>query len=62
MTSKMIALVAALAFTLSAAPIANAAKPMHHRVAHHAGKACKGEFMYMKGGKCMDARDKPAKA
>ena len=21
---------------------------------------CKGEFMYMKGGKCLDARDKKA--
>ena len=31
--------------------------------AAHSGKAavgCKGEFMYMKGGKCLDARDKKA--
>jgi hypothetical protein len=25
---------------------------------HHHGKVCGGEFMYMKGGKCMDARNK----
>jgi hypothetical protein len=30
---------------------------MHHH-AHQAKAGCKGEFMYMKGGKCMDARAK----
>ena len=41
--------VAALAVAIT--PVANAA--------HHHGKGgCKGEFMYMKGGKCMDARNK----
>ena len=66
MTSKMIALVAALAFALGAAPAAMAAKQAAPKAQIHHVKAkggiCKGEFMYMKGGKCMDARDKPAKA
>ncbi len=38
------------------APAVAAHKPMQH--AHHAKAGCKGEFMYMKGGKCMDARAK----
>lgn len=29
---------------------------MHHH-AHATSKGCKGEFIYMKGGKCMDARN-----
>jgi hypothetical protein len=31
-----------------------------HKVTHRVvkGKGCKAEFMYMKGGKCMDARAK----
>ena len=70
MTSKIIAGFAALVLALSAAPLANAAKmaahkTMHQQAAHHAkhhhyahAKGCKGEFMYMKGGKCMDARKK----
>ena len=68
MTSKMLAVVAALALAVGLAPSAFAAKMAAHK-GHHihhykaaGGKACKGEFMYMKGGKCMDARDKPAKA
>ena len=28
------------------------------KAVHSTGKTCKGEFMYMKGGKCMDARQK----
>ena len=65
MTSKMMALVAALTFAFGAAPAAMAAKqaaPKGHVHYYKAagGKACKGEFMYMKGGKCQDARDKPA--
>jgi hypothetical protein len=33
---------------------------MHHHAhkAMHAKAGCKGDFMYMKGGKCMDARNK----
>jgi hypothetical protein len=44
-------IVVAAAMAVAAAPIANAAH-------HHAKGGCKGEFMYMKGGKCMDARNK----
>jgi hypothetical protein len=69
MTSKILAGIAALALAIGTAPMANAAKTMHPQAAHHAkyfalakGKICKGEFMYMKGGKCMDARDKTTKA
>jgi hypothetical protein len=48
----------AAAMAVAVAPLANAAhKSMHHH-AHHAKGGCKGEFMYMKGGKCMDARAK----
>lgn len=52
-----LALFAALA--MLSLPIAAQAKA-HHKGAHHA--ACKGSYMYMKGGKCLDARNKPAKA
>jgi hypothetical protein len=41
----------AAAMAVAIAPIASAAH-------HHAKGGCKGEFMYMKGGKCMDARAK----
>jgi hypothetical protein len=40
------------------APAIAAHKSMHHHHAQHAKAGCKGEFMYMKGGKCMDARAK----
>jgi hypothetical protein len=40
------------------APAIAAHKSMHHHHAHHAMAGCKGEFMYMKAGKCMDARAK----
>ncbi len=58
----MIVLVAALAFAFRAASVAMAARKYH--IHHDKAKVCtwKGEFMYMKGGKCMDARGKPAKA
>jgi hypothetical protein len=39
------------------APAVAAHKSMHHH-AQHTKAGCKGEFMYMKGGKCMDARAK----
>ena len=61
MTSKILAVVVALALTVGTIPVANAAKPMHHHAAHPS-KGCKAEFMYMKGGKCMDARDKATRA
>jgi hypothetical protein len=52
----------ALALPLAAATVASAAHHMdgkkHHHHGHHHGKACKGEFMYMKGGKCKDSRKK----
>ena len=66
MTSKILAGVAALVLAVSAAPLANAAKmaahhAKHHHYAHAKGAGgCKAEFMYMKGGKCMDARAKKA--
>lgn len=41
-------------------PVAAEAKASHHKGMHHA--ACKGAYMYMHGGKCMDARNTPAKA
>jgi hypothetical protein len=47
-------IIIAAAMAVAVAPVANA---RHH---HAHGKGCKGEFMYMKGGKCMDARDKKA--
>ena len=45
--------------TAGAAAMAKAAKPAHH-YRHHvkAGGGCKGTYMYMKGGKCVDARNK----
>ena len=49
-----IIVIAAMAFV---APGVAAHKSMPHH-AHHAKTGCKGEFMYMKGGKCMDARAK----
>ena len=58
--------VVVLVLAVAAAPLANAAT-MHHYAVHHAkyryyshpkGAVCKGEFMYMKGGTCMDARNK----
>jgi hypothetical protein len=70
MTSKIIAAFAAFALALGAAPLASAATMQHNPVhkgkvryySHPKGAACKGEFMFMKGGKCMDARNKPATA
>lgn len=57
---KFILVVAGCALALS--PVTAMAKP--HNAAHqgmHSAKiktTCKGEFMYSKGGKCLDARDK----
>lgn len=53
-----IVLATLLATSTVVAP-AFAAKKKHAAPAvHSTGKTCKGEFMYMKGGKCMDARQK----
>ena len=61
MKSKIVIGICALALPLAAATVASAAHHKggkhHHHHGHH-GKGCKGEFMYMKGGKCMDARAK----
>jgi hypothetical protein len=62
MKSKIVIGICALALPLTAATVASAAhhkggKHHHHHHGHH-GKACKGEFMYAKGGKCMDSRKK----
>ena len=57
MNTKVITILTAIAVAMAAAPAASAAA--HHGKAMHAKAAgCKGEFMYMKGGKCMDARNK----
>jgi hypothetical protein len=53
MKAKVITVLTAVALAMAGVSAASAAT--------HSGKAagCKGEFMYLKGGKCMDARDKP---
>jgi len=60
MKTTVLFAIATLAFiTANTAEAAKAHKVVSHKA--HAGKmttACKGEFMYSKGGKCMDARDK----
>ncbi len=57
MTAKVLTILTAIAVAMAAVPAASAAT--HHGKAMHAkASGCKGEFMYMKGGKCMDARDK----
>jgi hypothetical protein len=62
MKSKIILGLCALALPLAAGTVANAAHhkggKKHHHHGHHHGKACKGEFMFMKGGKCQDSRKK----
>ena len=55
MPRLLITIAIATAMAVVVAPVANA---RHHHHAHHAKGGCKGEFMYMKGGKCMDARAK----
>ena len=52
-----IMLVTLLAASSVAAPAIAATKHAPKAV-HATGKTCKGEFMYMKGGKCVDARQK----
>jgi hypothetical protein len=59
---KLVMTFSGIAFALFSITAAEAAKT-HKKGAHpvHAAKmqsACKGEFMYLKGGKCVDARDK----
>jgi len=57
MNTKVITILTAIAVAMAAATAASAAT--HHGKAMHAKAAgCKGEFMYMKGGNCLDARDK----
>jgi hypothetical protein len=51
MSRFLITVAIAAAMAVIAAPVADARHHSH-------GKGCKAEFMYMKGGKCMDARDK----
>ena len=52
MAAKLIALVTLLAFALGAAPAMAVEKSAKGK-----SGSC-GEFMYMKDGKCLDARDK----
>lgn len=55
-------IIAMAGFALVLSPVTATAKP--HKATHHAmhtvkmKTTCKGEFMYSKGGKCMDARNK----
>lgn len=63
MKLNIIVAIAASALAVTAgASTADPAKSKTHKVAHHqmhhvkAKSDCKGEFMYMKGNKCMDAR------
>jgi hypothetical protein len=56
MVRILIATFAVTAFLAS--PVLAHKKPGAHAAAHSTGKACKGEFMYSKGGQCMDARKK----
>lgn len=61
MKSNIVIGICALALPLAAATVASAhhkGGKMHHHHGHHHGKACKGEFMYAKGGKCLDSRKK----
>jgi hypothetical protein len=51
MTAKVLTIFAAIALAMAGATAASAA----HK---GASPGCKGEFMYFKDGKCMDARDK----
>jgi hypothetical protein len=50
-------LLAILLATTAVAP-AFAATKHATKAVHSTGKTCKGQFMYMKGGKCVDARQK----
>jgi hypothetical protein len=51
MTAKVLSILTAVALAMAGATAASAA----HK---GASSSCKGEFMYTKDGKCMDARDK----
>ena len=68
MKSKILFAVAALAMVAAAAPAADAAKAKSKHVGHHKGhtvkgwKKCKETYKYLKGGKCLDARDKKPKS
>jgi hypothetical protein len=73
MKTKAVTILLAISLAFAAVPVANAAKSAGHKAPHHkamnhkaaphhvkAKVGCKTEFMYMKGGKCMDARAKAA--
>jgi hypothetical protein len=69
MQSKILFAVAAFAMALSAASAVEAAKAKPKKHAGHqkahtmkGWKKCSGTNMYLKGGKCMDARDKKTKS
>jgi hypothetical protein len=51
-TAKVLTILTAIALAMAGATAASAA----HKGG--ASSSCKGEFMYMKDGKCLDARDK----
>jgi hypothetical protein len=66
-TTKALVAILALGTAVAFSPLAQAATKMkhehkramhhHHRMAH-SHTACHGAYMYHKGGKCMDARNK----
>lgn len=67
MKSKILFAVTAAALALSAAPAAHASKAKPHKHGQHKShhvkgwKSCKAPYKYLKGGKCLDARDKKSK-
>jgi Spy/CpxP family protein refolding chaperone len=68
MNSKYLLAAAAVMIALSATPAAYAGKAKaskhkgHHKAHHIKGwKACKGTYKFLKGGKCLDSRDKKSK-
>lgn len=67
-TSKILHAVAAIAIACAATPADAAKAKAHKHHGHHKAhtvkgwKKCKAPFKYLKGGKCLDARDKKAKS
>ena len=70
MKSKILLAVTAIVIAFAATPAAyagNAKAKAHKHKGYHKShhikgwKACKGTYKYLKGGKCLDARDKKSK-
>jgi hypothetical protein len=58
MISRVLIAAAVTASLLASPAFAAAKKPAAKAATHVSHKGCKGEFMYTKGGKCMDSRNK----